>query len=111
MGVSIDDNLTFDKFLREKYGKVHSLVYQPGKMRKYIESITSCLIYKQMILPLSDYADIMVKSGPSRDMTRLENLPEMSLKIIDNNWYHRALVVDLMRIYKISPISQRQDEH
>ena len=34
LGVSIDDKLLFDKFLREKYGKVHSRVYQLSRMRK-----------------------------------------------------------------------------
>ena len=69
LGVSIDENLTFENFLKEKYGKVYSRVYQLSKMRKYIGSNTACLIYKEMILSLSDYADAMVKSGQQGDMS------------------------------------------
>ena len=36
LGVSIDENLTFENFFKEKYGKVYSRVYQLSKMRKYM---------------------------------------------------------------------------
>ena len=111
LGVSIDDNLNFDKFLREKYGKVHLRVYQLGRMRKYIESNTACLIYKQMILSLSDYADVMINCGPQSVVTRLENLHDRAIKIIDNNCNRNASIQTLMRKYRIQPIRQRQDEH
>ena len=111
LGVSIDDKLTFEKFLKEKYGKVHSRVYQLGKMRKYIGSNTACLIYKQMILSLSDYADVMIKSGPQGDVSRLERLHDRAVKIIDNNVHPNLTVENLMHVYRIRPISQRQDEH
>ena len=111
LGVSIDNNLSFEKFLREKYGKVYSRVYQLGKMRKYIEPNTANLIYKQMILSLFDYADAMVKSGPQRDISRLVKLQEKAVKIIDNNCNRTVSLEGLMQIYRIQPIGQRQDEH
>ena len=43
LGVSIDNKLEFDQFLREKYGKVHCRVYQLSKMRKYIDCNTTLL--------------------------------------------------------------------
>ena len=70
-------------------------------------SNTACLIYKQMILSLSDYADVMLKSGPQGDVSRLEK----AVKIIDNNCNLRLSVENLMIIYEIQPISQRQEEH
>ena len=111
LGVSIDENLTFEKFLREKYGKIHCRVHQLGKIRKYIESHTACLIYKQMILSLSDYADVMIKSGPQGGISRIGKLQEKAVKIIDNNCHRRLSTDALMHIYRIHPISQRQDEH
>ena len=81
LGVSIDENLLFDKFLREKYGNLHSRVHQLGLIRKYIQPNTASLIYKQMILSLSDYADVMIKSGPLNDINRLH---EHAIIIIDN---------------------------
>ena len=56
-----------------------------------------------MILSLSDYADVMVKSGPQGDVSHLEKLQEKAVKIIDNNCNRRLSVENLMIIYKIQP--------
>ena len=111
LGVSIDDKLSFGKFLREKYGKVHSRVYQLGRMRRYINAKTACLIYKQMIVPLSDYADILVKSGPNGDISRLGKLHERAIKIVDNQQHRQLSNDDLTNIYRLKPVSKRQDKH
>ena len=49
--------------------------------------------------------------GPQRDINRLEKLQERAVKIIDNNCNRKATLDGRMRIYKLQPISQRQDEH
>ena len=64
LGVIIDDGLSFEGFLKEKCNKINTRIYQLGKLRKYITSDIACLIYKQTILPLADYADLVVDSGP-----------------------------------------------
>ena len=111
LGVSIDDKLLFDKFLREKYGKVHSRVYQLSRMRKYVDANTACLIYKQMIVPLSDYAEILVKSGPTGEISRLGKLHERATKIIDNQSHRRFSVDQLVNLYQLKPVAKRKDEH
>ena len=111
LGVSIDDKLDFGKFLREKYGKVHSRVYQLGKMRKYINSSISCIIYKQMIVPLSDYSDFMIRSGPQNEISRLVKLHERAIRIIDNKQHPGLSEENLAEIHRIPPIKIRQDEH
>ena len=110
LGVSIDNKLNFDKFLWEKYGKVHCRVYKLSRMRKYIDSNTALPIYKQMILSLSDYADFMIKSGPNYEISRLTKLHERAVKIIDNN-QHELPIGGLMDHYRLQTISERQDEH
>ena len=113
LGVSIDENLLFDKFLREKYGKLHARVYQLSCIRRYIyiEANTASLIYKQMILSLSDYADAMIKSGPPGDVQQLERLHEKAITIVDNKQHPKATLDQLRNIYKICSIDVRQDEH
>ena len=105
LGVSIDNKLEFGK-----YGKVHCRVYQISKMRKYIDCKAALLIYKQMILSLSDYVDFMIKSGPAREISCLVKLHERAVKVIDNN-QHELSVKDLMNHYRLQPLSDRQDEH
>ena len=84
---------------------------QLGYMRKYIGSHTASVIYKQMILSLSDYADVMIKSGPPNDIRRIGKLHEKAIKIIDNKQHPRANMDNLRAIYRIPPIEAQQDEH
>ena len=58
LGVVIDDVLSFNNFFKKKCNKVIARIYQFGKLRKYITSTNACLIYKQTILPISEYADL-----------------------------------------------------
>ena len=111
LGVSIDGNLNFGKFLREKYGLVQSRIYQLSRMWKYINSSTASLIYKQMILSISNYADIMVKRGPQNEVTRQTKLQERAVKIIDNNSHSGATLPYLINHYRIIPVEKQQDEH
>ena len=53
----------------------------------------------------------MVKSGPQKGIDRLEKLHERAIKIIDNNCHRKLSLDDLMRMYNIQPIIQRQVEH
>ena len=84
LGVIIDDTLTFASFLREKCNKINMRIYQFGRMRKYISSDIASLIYKQTILPICEYADLMVNSGPERSIARLQKVQDRALRIIDN---------------------------
>ena len=60
LGVVIDDNITFEKFMKEKCRRVNERIYQLGKLRKYITSGIMNIIYKQAIIPLIDYADFLI---------------------------------------------------
>ena len=84
LGVIIDDMLSFDKFVEDKYNKANFRIYQLGKIRKYICAVPIAeVIYKQMILPLFDYADFMVESSGKTIVERLEKLQERAVMYID----------------------------
>ena len=111
LGVIIDDSLTFANFLKEKGNKMNVRIYQLGRMRKYITSNIASLIYKQTILPISEYADLMIDSGPSGGVDRLQKLQDRSIKIIDNR-RHPTLDVDVLaNLYRITPLKLRRAEH
>ena len=76
-----------------------------------MDSNTASLIYKQMIVPLSDYADVLVKSGPIGEASRLDRLHERAIKIIDNQSHRHLTVNQLMELYQLKPVVKRQDEH
>ena len=46
---------------------------------------SACQIYEQTILPLLDYVDFMIESGPVSRVKHLEKLQSKALKCIDNS--------------------------
>ena len=85
LGVIVDDMLSFDKFIEDKYDKANFRIYQLSKIRKYITVSICEVIYKQMILLLFDYADFMVDRSGKTTVIRLEKLQERAVMYIDNN--------------------------
>ena len=102
LGMIIDNKLSFNEFVDHKYNKVNLMVYQLGKIRKYISADTACTINKQTIVPLLDYCDFMIESSLVTRYNRLENLQERALKYIGG---------DLYSIYRVQPIKLRWREH
>ena len=76
LGVIVDNELSFQQFVDDKYNKVNFRVYQLKRIRPYINSDIACRIYKQTILPLMDYGDFMVESGLKSRVARLVKLQD-----------------------------------
>ena len=111
LGVKIDDKLSFEPFLKEKCNKVNMRIYQLSRLRKYITRNVASLIYKQTILPVVEYADQMVESGPSDKVDRLQVLQEKAVKIIDNKEHPEMDIPILSNYYRIAPLKERRAEH
>ena len=71
----------------------------------------ACLIYKQTILPIAEYADLVVDSSPTQKNIRLQRLQDKAIRIVDNR-QHRNLDIDIVsNLYRISPLNTRRAEH
>ena len=111
LGVIIDNKLTFNDFLKDKCDKINNRLYQLIKMRKSITSNIACIIYKQVIIPLLDYADFLIDSGPAYLLRRIENLHEKALRLIDCKTHKKADVHGLETMYRIDPPKKRRYNH
>ena len=80
-------------------------------MRQYITTDTALTIYRQMIIPLFDYADFMVESASKGKIAKLEKLQEKALKCIENTCQKRVDVDLLYGKYGIQPLCLRYREH
>ena len=69
----------------------------------YITTDTALTIYKQMIIPLFDYADFMVESDSKVKIAKLEKLQEKALKCNENMCQKRVDVDLLYEKYGIHP--------
>ena len=91
LGVIFDDKLLFDEFVEHKYNNINVRILQSMRMRQYITTDTALTIYKQMIIPLFDYADLMVESASKVKIAKLEKLQEKALKCIENMCQKRLM--------------------
>ena len=80
-------------------------------MRKYITSDIACLIYKQTILPLSDYADLVVVLGPPDKISRLQKMQDRAVRIINDGMHRNLDVYVIANLFSLTPLKLRRAEH
>ena len=80
-------------------------------MCKYIDGDIAITIYKQMILPLFDYADFMVESASKQKIANLEKLQEKALRYVDNDSHSVKDISVLYQLYNVQTLALRYREH
>ena len=113
LGVIVDDDLNLNSFLSEKCNKVNARIYRMSRLCKYITSKIACLIYKQIILPICEYADqrLLVELGPSEKVSRLQSLQDKAVRIIDNNEHRGVGTEGLNNLFRMDLLKLRRPEH
>ena len=81
LGVVLDSALTFSNHIKTVLDTVAHKSYLLGKIRKYITSDTALLIYKSMVLPYFDYADIIYANSYKKDLDKVQRMQNRCLKI------------------------------
>ena len=111
LGVVVDDHLSFNDFIDQKYNKVNMRLFQLKRLRPYITHDIACRIYKQTILPLLDYADFMIESTSPTTYNNLLKLQEKATRYIDNNANKNKSFDELYKLYNLQPLKLRWREH
>ena len=82
LGVNVDNRLNFEKFLNNTISRVNGRLITFARIRKLIDTKTSLLIYKQTILPILDYACVLVNSSTQRKIGKMQPLQNRAIRII-----------------------------
>ena len=72
--------LTFANHINSVLTTVAHKAYILGKMRKYLTIDVSLLIYKTVIMPYFDYADVVYSNAFKKDLDKLQRVPNRCLK-------------------------------
>ena len=111
LGVIIDNELLLTEFLKQKCNKINQRLYQFAKMRKFLTSHLANTLYKQVILPLFDYADFLIDGGPMYYIRKIDNLHEKAVKIIDCNKHRIDDLNVLENVYFLERPERWRKEH
>ena len=98
-------------FLKKNVKKNNLRLYQLGKLHKYITCDLANTVYKQTIIPIFDYADILIESGQNKYVTRLNDLHVKGVRIIDCNKHAHATDTVLEKEYGLLTPTVRRHKH
>ena len=76
LGVLLDDQLTYTPYYKLIKRIVENKIFVLSKIRKYVDTRTAILIYKQAVLPLLEYAGFVLCScsiGQRKELQKLQN--------------------------------------
>ena len=110
LGVTHDSTLSFKMHLAGVTRTVAHKIYVLTRVRKYLTTRSALMVYKSMIMPYFDYADIAYEKAPGVDLEKIQRLQNRALKVCLNvGKFEETEVVH--RRAKIPLLSNRRKAH
>ena len=81
LGILLDSTLTFNLHIASVLRTILHKLYFLGKLKRYLRDDTAICIYKSMLLPYFDYADVIYNNACSKDLHKLQTLQNKSLRL------------------------------
>ena len=80
LGVTLDEQLSFDAHAKTTIKRVSNKVMQLKRMRCFLNRKAATLIYKNMILPIMEYENIFLSSATKANKKKLQILQNKALR-------------------------------
>ena len=81
LGMILDSTLSYTNHISSIVKVISHKITLLAKLRKYLTSEVAVLIYKSMLLPYFDYADVIFHKANVKDIGRLQTLQNKCLRI------------------------------
>ena len=81
LGLTLDQTLNYNHHVSSVIRTVMHKMTLLAKMKKYLNTDVALLIYKAMLLPYLDYADVIFNKSNSLDLDKLQRLQNRCLRI------------------------------
>ena len=110
LGVTLDSTLSFKQHLAGVIRTVSHKIYVLSRVRKFLTTRSALLVYKSMVLPYFDYADIAYEKAPGADLEKIQRLQNRALKVcLKVGRFEETETIH--RRSKIPLLSNRRREH
>ena len=110
LGFILDDQLNFNKHVKEMIKLITHKLYLLSRIRKYLIKSASITIFKTMILSLIEYGDIIYAGSNQTNISKIVNLFYRGLRICDNS-NNKVSKEILCRDCHIAPLDVRRETH
>ena len=81
LGITLDSTLNFSKHITTVVQLICHKMSLLAKLKRYLRDETAILIYKTMLLPYFDYADVIFCKANKKDTDKLQSLQNKCLRI------------------------------
>ena len=81
LGFNLDPILAYKNHISSVIRSVQFKVTVLGKVKKYLNKVTAVKIYKTMLLPYFDYADVIFDRANTTDLSKLQRLQNRCLRV------------------------------
>ena len=81
LGVLLDSTLNYNIHISSVLKGVRHKLYMLGKIKRYLNVDVAVQIYKSMILPFLDYADVIFHKANATDLSKLQRLQNRCLRL------------------------------
>ena len=110
LGVQLDMNLNFHKYLQDCIQRASYKIYMLSKIRYYIDFETAITLYKTMILPIFEYGDIAYDLADMKSLDNLQTLQNRALEIcVNSNVY--IPILRLLQLCKFAKLKVQRIAH
>ena len=110
LGVKLDEYLTLKQNYNNVFKKFSYKVYQFGKIKKYINTPTRILVYKQTVMPLVEYVSFMLNMNTNQDIMKLQRLQNRALRMCFDVYNPiDTSVNDLHVMARVKLLNERRD--
>ena len=84
LGVILDECLSMKLNFNKVFKKFSYKIFQFAKTRKFLDNETRVLIYKQTVLPLTEYVSYVMSLNNKHDVDKLQKLQNRALRMCYN---------------------------
>ena len=111
LGVVLDQSLTYTQHLQKLSKSISHKIYMLIRMRRYLTTRASEMVYKMMILPFFDYADVFYEACPKHLLSKLQRMQNRALRCILGPPFIRASSNVLHNKLNLSTLEVRRHQH
>ena len=105
LGIKLDQTLSYDLHVKSLIQRVSDKITHLRKIRRFKNNKAALSIYKNMILPILEYGDILLISAKKVARTRLQTLQNKALKcalgldsLTDTNEVHKLAKLEKLHV-------------
>ena len=112
LGITLDNKLNYDKHVQRLISQVSGKLKQFKRMRSFLNNSAAMLVYKNMILPVIEYGDILLSACSFENKRRLQVLQNKGLRCALNKSKDEFTSTDdLHSDAQLLKLCYRREEH